>query len=113
MSAANTRMTIGAMLGTISNGANMISSTFHTMDSAVSILSTSVDAAAQKQKVRVANELATYDIVAKEEAAMRLAQSRQTTVDFCNKSQNHKALYETSLKDLEDALARRATVNNP
>ncbi len=116
MSAANARMTIGALLGTASNAANMFSTTFNTMDNAIGMLSTSVEAASIKQKARVENELATYDIVAREEAGMRLAQSRQTILDFRNKSQNHADLYDQSLKDLDEALAKRRsakTVSNP
>lgn len=107
MSAANTRMTIGALLGTVSNGANMVSSTFHTLDSAISMMSTSVEAASIKQKTRIENELATYDIVAREEAGMRLAQARQTVVDFRSKSERHAQLYDQSLADLDKAIAKR------
>lgn len=114
MSASNARMTIGALLGTASNAANMFSTTFNTVDNAISMLGTSVEAASIKQKTRVANELATYDIVAREEAALRLTQARQTVVDFRGKSNAHAELYDQSLKDLDAALAKRAgTVSNP
>lgn len=106
MSVSNARMTLGAALGTVTTGAQMITTTFTTVGDAVGMLGTAVSVAATKQKTRADLDLATFDITAKEEAVMRLAAGRKTIVDFCSKEDN-KILYDSCSKDLEDALAAR------
>lgn len=106
MSVSNARMTIGALLGTATQGANMVTTTFTTVSDAVGMVGTAVHVAATKQKVRADLDLATFDITAQEEAIMRLAAGRKTIIDFCSKEGN-KELYDACKSDLLKAIETR------
>lgn len=106
MSVSNARMTIGALLGTATTGAAMITTTFTTVGDAVGMVGTAVSTAATKQKKRAELDLATFDITAEEEAIMRLAAGRKSILEFCQKEDNKK-LYDSCANDLKAALANR------
>ncbi len=106
MSVSNARMTIGALLGTATTGAAMVTTTFQTVGDAVGMVGTAVSVAATKQKKRAELDLATFDITAEEEAIMRLAAGRKTILEFTSKEGN-KELYNSCAEDLKKALAAR------
>ncbi|QDH84044.1 hypothetical protein KMC60_gp01 [Achromobacter phage vB_AxyP_19-32_Axy11] len=90
MSVATTRVTFGAVLGTINEAATTVSSTFGTATKAVGMLNTFVSAAADKQALRTKVDLHEFKTRLIEEKSMEEARRKVAIEDFCKDEVNAK-----------------------
>lgn len=100
MSVANTRMTLGAVLGTIATTANTVTSTFDAVNKAIGMGNTAVSAAASRQKLRVSVDEHTYKTTLIREKAQEETEAKLKVLEFCAQSSDHADLYQSSFDDL-------------
>lgn len=100
MQAANTRMTIVAILGTVQTTAATLTSTLDAAQSAVGMLNKTVTDAANRQKIRSTLDMAIFEKTLHQEKAQQLAQSRLDMQAFMATSQDHQVQYDAAFAEL-------------
>ena len=90
MSVANTRMTFGAVLGTINEAATTVTATLSTASKAVGMLNRFVTDAADKQALRSKVDMYEFKTILVEEKAMTEALRKKSIEEFCKDSTNAK-----------------------
>lgn len=102
--AANSRMTLGAVLGTVTTAANTLSSTFDAANKGIGMLNTFVSDAADNQRLRsIANkERFTEQLI--EDMAMEDTVRALKIDDFVSQSTQHKSHFEERYSVYESLL---------
>ena len=90
MSIANTRMTFGAVLGTVNEAATTVAATLSTASKAVGMLNRFVTDAADKQALRSKVDMHEFKTVLVEEKAMAEALRKKSIEEFCKDATNAK-----------------------
>jgi len=98
---ANTRATLGAVLGTVAQTATMVTDVVKTGSDAVNMLNKFVESAAQDQKDRQVIHRKTSREQMLREARMDVARSNKEVLDFCKDAED-KMLYEAATQLLSD-----------
>ena len=91
---ATARMTFGAVLSTIGETANMVTSTVKTGSDAIAMLNRFVDSASTDQKDRQLVHRKTFRDTLLRESRMQVAQSNKEVIDFCNENEDNLKLYK-------------------
>ena len=99
MSVATSRMTIGALLGTVTTAATTVTSTLDTASAAVGMLNATVTKAAKEQSIRHAVDVNEFKNRLVVEVSMQRAQRERAVVTFCEDKVN-KQLYEAAHNEL-------------
>lgn len=105
---ATSRITFGAVLGTIGDAAGTISTVLNTATTAVSMASKFVEDAKEQQRIRSVVEMDSFGEVLCEESAMAEASRKSDILAFCKKSPEHQALFETGYNRVKTLLATPA-----
>lgn len=93
---ATSRITFGAVLGTIGDAAGTVSTVLNTATASVGMLAKFVDDAAEQQRIRSVVDMDSFGELVKEEAAMAEAARKTDIIAFCKKSPDHQALFTTA-----------------
>ncbi|WP_449474081.1 hypothetical protein [Sphingobium chungangianum] len=99
---ATTRMTFGAVLGTITDTASMVSKTVTTIGGGIDMANRFVESAATDQRDRQAIHRKTFRDTLLREARIDVARSNREVFDFCTESQANAALYAQAQEYLPD-----------
>lgn len=102
---ATSRITFGAVLGTIGDAAGTISTVLNTATTAVSMASKFVEDAKEQQRIRSTVEMDSFAEVLAEESAMAEAVRKSDILIFCKKSTTHEELFKTSYNRIKLLLA--------
>lgn len=102
---ANTRVTLGALLGTVATTANTVTATFDALNKAIGMGNTAVSAAAARQKLRVAVDEHTYKTTLIREKAQEETEAKLKVVEYCAKSKDHADLYKSSFDELMQVIS--------
>lgn len=101
---ANTRMTLGAVLGSVQEAATSVSATFNTVTKGVNMLNRYVSDAAEKQQVRSVIDMHDFKEKLVEEKAMEETMRKKQILEFTNQSEINKELYQASYNRLQELL---------
>lgn len=104
MATANTRLTFGAILGTVQTTANTVSNTLDAANKGVGMLNKLVSDAAARQDTRSKLDSAIFSATLHQEKAKELAESRRSIDEYIAQSARHKELYESAYNELADIL---------
>jgi hypothetical protein len=99
---ATTRMTFGAVLGTITDTAGMVSKTVTTVSGGIDMASRFVESAATDQRDRHAIHRKTFRDTLLREARIEVARSNREVLDFCAESEVNAKLYAQTTEYLPD-----------
>lgn len=102
---ATTRMTVGSILGTITDTANMASNLVRTASGGVDMLNRFVDSASTDQRERQVAHRATYRSNLIREASMEIAKGNAESLAFARESEDNKKLFEDAQSLLTSAFA--------
>ena len=105
MSAANSRMTFGAVLATVQTTANTLTNTVSAINSAVGMANKFVTDAADRQVIRSKLDTAIFEKTLHQEKAQELAISRLTQKQFMAQSADHEQMYQSAFEELSSILA--------
>lgn len=100
MTAANSRMTFGAVLATVQTTANTLTNTVSAVNSAVGMVNKFVTDAADRQAVRSKLDTAIFEKTLHQEKAQELAISRLTQKEFMKQSADHAEMYQAAYEEL-------------
>lgn len=101
---ATTRMTFGAVLGTITDTAGMVSKTVTTISGGIDMASSFVESAATDQRDRQAIHRKTFRDTLLREARIDIARSNREVLDFCADSETNATLYSQAIEYLPDSI---------
>lgn len=105
MQAANTRMTLASILGTVQTTATTLSSTMDAVNSAVGMLNKTVTDAAHRQTVRSKLDNAIFEKTLHQEKAVELHQSRMVVKNYVSKlEEDDQKSFETAYNELSQVL---------
>ena len=90
---ANARLTLGAVLGTVSTAANTVSTVLNTATASVSMLDQFVQDAVIKQKARSIADMDSFIADLAEEKSQERSIRQRAVLDFCRQSEEHAQLY--------------------
>lgn len=102
---ATSRITFGAVLGTIGDAAGTLSTVLNTATTAVSMASKFVEDAKEQQRIRSVVEMDSFGEVLAEESAMAEASRKSDILAFCKKSATHQELFNTAYNRVKTLLA--------
>lgn len=102
--AATSRVTLGAILGTITTTAHTITSTFDAANKSVGMLNKLVSDASDRQNVRSKLDSAIFKATLHQDKAIELTESRRRIDDYIGQSERHRSLYETAFNELATVL---------
>lgn len=97
MAIANTRMTLGTVLGTVATVANTTTNALLVITDGVEMLGNTVRNMKEEQKTKLVLDLANFRISYEQEAAQALTEKLAAIADYRNKSAAHAALFDSSL----------------
>lgn len=104
MATANSRMTLGSILGAIQTTANTVTASLNAVNEGVGMVNKTVSNAAQRQEVRSKLDSAIFEKTLHQEKAMELTESRMVIRDYRKKSDDHSSMYETAYSELHELL---------
>lgn len=102
---ATSRITFGAVLGTIGDAAGTISTVLNTATTSVSMLAKFVDDAKEQQRIRSIVNMDSFGETLAEESAMAEATRKSEILAFCKKSPEHETLYASGYNRVKTLLA--------
>lgn len=105
MAMANTRTTFGALLGTITVAANVVSNSLSTIDTSVGMAATAIDDAARRQQARSKLDALAYKDTIVTEKSMELELQKQQVKDWCAEVEGRTASFNETYNRLMEALA--------
>lgn len=103
MQASTTRLTFGAILGTVNTTATTISASIGTVGDAVGMLNSYVEKAAREQKIRHKADTNEFKNRLINELSMQRAVQERQVIEFCNDKQN-EALFKKAHDELQELL---------
>ena len=103
MATSTTRLTFGALLGTVNTAATTLTSTLDAAGSAVGMLNAFVDKAAKEQRIRHKVDTNEFKNRLVNETAMARAQREKQVIAFC-KDPESKELYAKAHDELMELL---------
>ncbi len=101
---ATTRLTFGAVLGTIQNTANTVNSTLDTVNTAVGMAHHFVKEAADKQQKRSIIDMATFEKNMIREKELEQAELDEKIVSICKQNSVIQAAFDSYSKEFEALL---------
>jgi hypothetical protein len=102
---ATSRITFGAVLGTIGDAAGTVSTVLNTVTTSVSMLGKFVDDAKEQQRIRSIVNMDSFGEVLAEESAMAEATRKSDILAFCKKSPEHQELFNVGYNRVKALLA--------
>ena len=96
------RMTLSAVLGTVTETASTVTNVVKTVSDAVTIGNRFVESAMIDQKDRQVIHRKTFRDQLLRDSRMEVARSNAEVLDFINESDNNKKLYESATEYLPD-----------
>jgi hypothetical protein len=102
---ANTRMTLGALLGSITTAANTITSTFDAANKGIGMLNRTVSDASDRQNLRSKVDAHTYKTTLIREKAQEETLANLKIAEFINTSPQHELFYKDSFNTLTELLS--------
>lgn len=104
MSTANTRMTIGALLGAVTTSANAVTQTLNLITDGIDMAQNTVSTAKANQLFRNKVDVINYQNNYIEQAAIQRAQQKMQIQEFRKKSSDNATAFDTSLAEIQSAL---------
>ena len=105
---ATSRITFGAVLGTIGDAAGTVSTILNTATTSVSMLAKFVDDAKEQQRIRSIVDMDSFGETLAEESAMAEATRKSDILVFCKKSPEHQELFTTAYNRVKVLLDTKA-----
>lgn len=100
----STRLTIGALLNTVSTTANTVTNTLDVVNKSVGMLTAFVDNASENQKSRIAADRKIFLRSLINEKSTEVAHMNLKAEVFMRQSADHKAHFESAYKMFEELL---------
>ena len=100
---ANTRITLGAVLGSVQEAASATTATLNSVTKGVGMLNTFITAQAEKQRVSTALDMEDFRKKLLQEKAMEDADRKKAVREYCSDPEN-KSAYEESYNRLSAIL---------
>lgn len=104
---ATSRLTFGAVLGTVSEAAGTVTTVLSTATASVGMLAKFVDDAAEQQRIRSIIDMDSFKEQAAEESAMQEATRKSDILVFCRKSDEHQQLFATAYDRIKILLSEK------
>ena len=103
---ATSRIALGSVLDTVSSAAGAITSIFNTTGKSIGMLDAFVTKASEEQQLRHRADKDQFIFRLINEAASEKATEDMKIVDFCNKSDTHKATFEKAYNHFHGLFAK-------
>lgn len=97
---ATTRATFGSILGAVTNAATSVSTVFDTATDALNMANSYVKNAAIDQKQRAKAHRNDFNYKLAEEVGMARTERQQTILEYTNKSEQHKQMFEKNYNEV-------------
>ena len=98
------RLTFGAVLGTVTDTAAMVSNTVNTVSGAVNMANRFVESASTDQKDRQVIHRKTFRDTLLRDARIEIARSNAEVLSFVNESEQNKVLFTQAQEYLPDSI---------
>lgn len=104
MAVSNSRMTFGAILGTVQSTAHAVSSTMQGLSSSAGMFNAAVENARHKQELRHKADRATFRKIYALEKTQEIETLKQQVYDWLGNDEARKKSFAATLAEIEDAL---------
>ena len=99
---ANSRVTIGAVLGAVETTATTLTNTLNALNMGVNMINATVKEASQNQQDQQKIDRKTFRLNLLRESAQSEVEANLKVIDFCNTSPKHQELYESSYNEFAE-----------
>lgn len=108
MTIANSRMTLGAILGSVATAADTVTSTFDALNKGIGMGNRLISDAAYRQSLRSVVDQHTFKTTLIREKAQEETLAKLKVLEFINKSADNAKFYEESFNELDALLNKPA-----
>lgn len=109
MTTANTRITIGALLGAVTTSANAVSQTLNVITDGIDMAQNTVSTLKANQIIRNKVDVINYENNYIEQAAQVRAGQKMQIQEFRKKSSDHATAFDAALDEIQKALNPTST----